>query len=143
MSDRVDSSQATSGSHSAITTADIRGWATALPEVEEISHHLFHTPVFKVRGRTFVGMGRDETTVVFCISEQDARSAAAADPATGEAVRRMDARRSFLGLQVKHGRVPEARLRGLVEDAWRHRAPKRLVAEYDTGSAQAEDEIQR
>ena len=39
------------------TTGDIRRWAMALPEVEETSH--FHVPVFKIRGRTFLGLGKD------------------------------------------------------------------------------------
>ena len=79
------------------TTEEIRHWATALPEVEETSHFRFHVPVFKVRGRTFLGMGKDETTAVFCVSARAADEAAAADPATCEAVRRRDARRSFFG----------------------------------------------
>jgi hypothetical protein len=116
-----------------ITTDDIRRWATALPQVEETSHFRFHVPIFKVRGRTFLGMGQDEKTAVFCVSEHGADSAAATDPATFESVRRMDARRSFLGLQVELGNVSEERIRLLVEKAWRQRAPKRLVAERDRG----------
>lgn len=114
-----------------ITTEDIRRCATALPAVEETSHFRFRVPLFKVRDKSFAGMGKDETTAVFCVSEQQARSATAADPATGEVVRRMDARRNFLGLQVQLNHVSEARSRELLEDAWRHQAPKRLGAEYD------------
>ncbi|MGC1183963.1 MAG: MmcQ/YjbR family DNA-binding protein [Candidatus Dormiibacterota bacterium] len=117
-----------------ITTDDIRRWATALPEVEEITHFRFGVPIFRVRGKTFAGLGRDGSTAVFCVTERQARSAAADDPASCETVRRMDARRSFLGLQVQLSRVPEARIRGLVEDAWRRQAPKRLVDEYDRGT---------
>jgi hypothetical protein len=113
------------------TTDDIRRWATALPEVEETSHFRFHVPVFKVRGRTFLGLGQDETTAVFCISEQQANDAAAADPAACAAVRRLDARRTFLGLQVELRNVSEECIRHLVEGAWRQQAPKRLVAERD------------
>jgi hypothetical protein len=40
------------------TTDDIRRWAMALPEVEETSHFRFHVPVFKIRGRTFLGWAR-------------------------------------------------------------------------------------
>lgn len=116
-----------------ITTDDIRRWATALPEVEEITHFRFRVPVFKVRGRTFAGLGKDETTAVFCVSEQEADNAAADDPATYEAVRRRDARRSFLGLQVELGSVAEERIRRLVEEAWRQQAPKRLAGERDQG----------
>jgi hypothetical protein len=114
-------------------TDDIRRRAMALPEVEETSHFRFHVPVFKVRGRTFCGLGRDETTAVFCVDEGRADAAAEADPATCEALRRPDARRSFLGLQVRLGDVSAERVARLVEEAWRHQAPKRLVAEYDRG----------
>lgn len=116
-----------------ITTDDIRRWATALPEVEEITHFRFRVPVFKVRGRTFVGLGKDETTAVFCVSEREADNAAADDSATYEAVRRRDARKSFLGLQVELGSVAEERIRRLVEEAWRQQAPKRLAGERDRG----------
>ena len=103
----------------------------ALPEVEETSHYRFHVPVFKVRGRTFLGMGRDQTTAVFCISEQQADRAAAAEPGACEAVRRQDARKSFLGLQVVLGSVPAERVRSLVEEAWRTQAPAKLAAARD------------
>jgi hypothetical protein len=83
----------------------------------------------RVRGRTFVGLGKDETTAVFCINEQEADHAAAADPGACQAVRRGDARRSFLGLQVELASLPPQRIRPLVEEAWRQQAPKRLAAE--------------
>lgn len=117
------------------TTDDIRHLAVALPEVEEASHFRFHVPAFKVRGRTFLGMGREETTAVFCISEQDADDAAAADPSRCKAVRRRDARRSFLGLEVELGSVSTERIASLVEQAWRQQAPKRLLAERDRGTS--------
>jgi hypothetical protein len=117
------------------STDDIRRRAMALPEVEETSHFLFHVPVWKVRGRTFLGMGKEETTAVFCISEQEADEAAAADPATYAAVRRQDARRSFLGLQAELCSISPERIRDLAERAWRYQAPKRLVAEHDRGSS--------
>jgi hypothetical protein len=44
------------------TTKDIRRWAMASPEVEETSHFLFHVPAFNVRGRTFLGMGKGESS---------------------------------------------------------------------------------
>ncbi|HEY3501679.1 MAG TPA: MmcQ/YjbR family DNA-binding protein [Actinocatenispora sp.] len=113
------------------TTDDMRRWASALPEVEESSHFRFHVPVFKVRGRTFLGMGRDETTAVFCIAEDRAAEEAAADPDHCESVRRPDARRSFLGLRVRLAGIPADRVAALVTEAWRHQAPKRLAATND------------
>lgn len=105
----------------------------ALPEVEETSHFRFHVPVWKVRGKTFLGVGKDETTAVFCISEQEADEVAAANPASYEAVRRQDARRSFLGLQAGLSGISPGRAKDLVEMAWRHQAPQRLAADYDRG----------
>lgn len=105
----------------------------ALPETEETSHFRFRVPVWKVGGKTFAGMGKDETTAVFCVSEQEADEAAAADPAACAPVRRQDARRSFLGLQVELGSIPPEDMRDLAEKAWRHQAPKRLVAQYLRG----------
>jgi hypothetical protein len=106
----------------------------ALPEVEETSHFRFHVPVFKVQGRTFVGMGAGSETAVFCIGEEDADKSAAADTALFAAVRRADARKSFLGLQVQLDGVSAVRVKQLVEQAWRQQAPKRLVAERDRES---------
>jgi hypothetical protein len=117
------------------TTDDVRRWVMALPEVDEISHFRFHVPIWKVRGQTFLGMGNDETTAVFCVSEQEAEDAAAADPATYAAVRRRDARKSFLGLEVQLRNVPAERIRTLAEKAWRQQAPRRLAAEHDPGKS--------
>ncbi|MGH7705631.1 MAG: MmcQ/YjbR family DNA-binding protein [Candidatus Dormibacteria bacterium] len=117
------------------TTDDIRRWAMALPEVTEASHFLFHVPLFKVRGHTFLGMNRDETKAVFLISEPESNDAATADPSNCKAVRRQDARRSFLGLEVELDGVPADRIERLVERAWRQRAPKRLANERDRATS--------
>lgn len=117
-----------------ITTEHIRRWAMALPEAEETSHFRFRVPVWKVRGKTFLGMGPDETTAVFRVSEQEADGQAKASPATCAAVRRQDARRSFLGLQAELRGLSGERLRDLTERAWRQQAPRRLAAEHDQAS---------
>jgi hypothetical protein len=51
-------------------------------------------------------MGRDETNPVFCIAEESANARAAADPDHAVAVRRRDARRSFLGLEAWTAQAP-------------------------------------
>lgn len=99
----------------------------ALPEVTEKRHHIFRTPVWQVRGRTFLGMGRDESSAVFCIAEESANAAAAADPDHAAAVRRKDSRRSFLGLEVRLAGLTEERTRALVREAWTAHAPRALV----------------
>jgi hypothetical protein len=102
----------------------------ALPEVTEKQHFRFQAPLWQVRGKTFLGMGRDEETAVFCITEAAAESHAGADPANAAAVRRMDARRSFLGLEVRLADIRPELLQALVREAWAAQAPRTLVKQY-------------
>lgn len=115
-----------------ITTEEIRRWAMALPEVTETSNARFKVPVFHVSGKTFVGHGqkpgRNHDTAIFCIPEDAADAAAAANPETYESVRRQDARHSFLGLQVRLAGVDRPHAQELIEQAWRTQAPKRLAS---------------
>jgi hypothetical protein len=92
-------------------TSQIRPLAMALPEVTEKQHHLFKVPVWQVRGRTFVGMGHDEITAVFCIAEESANVSAMTDPEHAAAVRRKDARRtsSVLKSSLPGSRSSESR----------------------------------
>jgi hypothetical protein len=116
------------------TTDDFRAWATALPEVTEKRHFRFKEPVWQVRGKTFLGMGRDGRTVVFCVTEESANARATADPAHAKAVRRTDAKRSFLGLEVQlEGASPEL-LQALVRQAWLAQAPKTLAKQHTSVS---------
>ena len=114
----------------AATTETIRAWAATLPDVTEKMHHLFKVPVWQVCGRTFLGMGPDESTVVFCITEESANAVAAAAPEHAIGVRRKDARRSFLGLEVRLAGVPVERMEALVRQARASQAPKRLVRRH-------------
>jgi hypothetical protein len=98
--------------------------------VTEKQHFRFKVPVWQVRGKTFLGMGRDETTAVFCIAEESADAAAAADSEHAAAVRRMDARRSFLGLEVQLAALPAKRVEALVLEAWVVHAPKTLIKQH-------------
>jgi hypothetical protein len=116
-----------------VTTDEVRAWATALPEVTEKQHFLFKVPLWQVRGRTFLGMGRNQTTAVFCITEESADAAAMADPDHAAAVRRTDARRSFLGLEVQLAAVPAERVEALVREARASKAPKTLVKQHIGG----------
>ncbi|BCJ34284.1 hypothetical protein Athai_17870 [Actinocatenispora thailandica] len=111
-------------------TAQLRGWAMALPEATETQHFRFRTPKWSVHGRTFLGLGADESTVVCCLTEEAAVRAATADPEHTRVVRRSDARRSFLGLEVRLAGVAADQLHDWVRQAWAAQAPKRLVARY-------------
>jgi len=113
-----------------VTTSEIRAWATRLPEVTEKQHFRLKVPLWQVRGKTFVGMGRDQATAVFCITKESADAAAAADPGHAAAVHRMDARRSFLGLEIRLAGVPTAQVEALVHEAWATQAPKTLARQH-------------
>ncbi|HEY0949214.1 MmcQ/YjbR family DNA-binding protein [Nocardioides sp.] len=112
-----------------VSVEQIRAWAMALPEASEKQHFRLKVPLWQVRGKTFLGMGGDETTAVFCIPEEAAAEVVAADPELGTPVRRSDATRSFLGLEVQLRGIAPERAEALVVEAWRAQAPKRLVSE--------------
>lgn len=116
-----------------ITLDDVRGFATAFPEVEESTHFRFGQPVFRVAGKPFAGGGgsKGETSAVFSVNQQEAATAVADDPAIYEEIWRPGARKSLVGLRVDLGKVSKERVKELVEHAWRNTAPKRVVAAYD------------
>lgn len=115
------------------TTEKIRACAMALPEVTEKQHHLFKVPLWQVRGKTFLAMGRAETSVVFCIREESANAAVTADPEHAAVVRRMDAGRSFLGLEVRLAGLSLEHAEALVHQAWITKAPKTLAKQHTGG----------
>ena len=114
-----------------ITPGDLRRLATAFPEVEEFTHHVHKQPGFKVRGKGFAGMEKGARTAVFCIDQEEAAAAIAAEPDVYEEVWRHAATTSWVGMRADLTRIGEDRVRELVEHAWRNRAPKRLVAAHD------------
>jgi len=67
----------------------------------------------------------------FSVSQEEAATAVADDPATYEEVWRPGARKSLVGLRVDLAKVSEERVQELVEHAWRNKAPKRVVSAYD------------
>ena len=111
-------------------TEKIRACAMSLPEVSEKQHHLFKVPVWQVRGKTFLGMGRDETTVVFCVTEESADASAAADPEHAAGVRRTDTRRSFLGLEVRLAGMPSDRIEALCPRGVEHAGAEGLISQH-------------
>lgn len=110
------------------TPDDVRRMALSLPETEEGTH--FRQPSFKVRGKSFAAVEKGDAQAGVQLRPEDARAALAEDPTGLEAVHRGD---RLIGLRITLATVPEDRLEQLLVTAWRFRAPKRLVAEYDSG----------
>ena len=111
-----------------IRLADIRGYAMALPDVIEQPH--FRLPGFRVADKLLAHLEKGDAHAIVCVGQEEATAAAADEPDAYEEVWRNG--RFFVGLRVDLAKVTEQRMRELIEHAWRNRAPKRLVAEYDS-----------
>jgi hypothetical protein len=72
---------------------------------------------------------KGDAHAIVCVGQAEAGTAAAEQPDVYAEVWRNG--RIFVGLRVDLAKVAEPRMRELIEHAWRNRAPKRLVAEYD------------
>lgn len=110
-----------------ITLADIRGYAMALPDVVEKPH--FRLPGFRVADKLLAHLDKGDTHAIVCVGQSEAEAAAAEQPDVYEEVWRDG--RIFVGLRVDLRKVTKKRMQALIEHAWRNRAPKRLVTEYD------------
>lgn len=102
------------------TLAQLRKAALSLPEVEEGTH--LGTVAFKANGKRFASVTKDGT-VQLVMTVEDAHDAlrklAAATEWTHSGKR--------VGVAIPLAAVNGMELNALVEKAWRHRAPKRLV----------------
>ena len=111
-----------------IRLADIRRYAMALPDVVEQPH--FRLPGFRVADKLLAHLEKGDAHAIVCVGQAEARAAAADRPDVFEVVWRNG--RTFVGLRVDLAGVTEERMQELVEHAWRHRASRRMVAEYDS-----------
>lgn len=100
--------------------------AMALPEATEEPH--FDLTSFRVRGKIFVTVPPDGTSARVFVDEDEARAAVAEQP---EVVEELWWGKRLSGVRVDLARADAGRLAELVEEAWRRRAPKRVVAAYD------------
>jgi hypothetical protein len=111
-----------------ITLADLRSYALALPDVVEKPH--FRLPGFRVADRLLAHLEKGDAHAIVCVGQAEGRAAAADQPDIFEEVWREHGR-IFVGLRVDLAKVTEGRMQELIEQAWRNRAPRRLVAEHD------------
>ena len=106
-----------------ITFDVMRGYAMALPEVEEKSH--FRLPGFRVADKLLAHLEKGDTHAIVCVSQDEAKAASAEQPDVYQEVWRDG--RIFVGLRVDLTKATKKRMQELIEHAWRNRAPKRLV----------------
>lgn len=107
--------------------ADVRRIALALPGTTE--RPSYGTPAFRVRDRPFARMHDDEGLLVLWCADLDEKAALlSAEPATFTTTAHYD---GYPLILVRMGAVDVRELTELLTDAWRCRAPQRLVAQLD------------
>jgi hypothetical protein len=112
--------------------AALRRIALSLPGVQEGTS--YGTPAFRASGKFFLRMWEDGETLVLKTDFYERDFLLRADP---EAFFTTDHYRDYPSVLVRLPRVPPARLRELVVDAWRRVAPARVVARFDAEAGSA------
>ena len=103
-----------------------REFALSLPGVSEQPH--FDKSSFRVNGKIFVTVPPGEAYLHVFVDEAETEASVAEDPAAFAPLLWGTKQR---GLHVTLAAVDGARLEVLIEESWRRKAPKRLLAERD------------
>jgi hypothetical protein len=106
--------------------AHARQFALSLPEATEEPH--FDMSSFRVRGKIFATVPPDEAHLHVFVDEQEIAATVAENPTAFEPLRWGQRIR---GLRIDLRPVPADRVQELIEESWRRKAPKRLVADFD------------
>jgi hypothetical protein len=113
-----------------LTWEEVVAIGTGFPEVEEGT--CFGTPALRVRGKFMCRLRSDpDALVVRVIDVADAQALLLGQPDVFFSTPHYDGHPYVL---VRLDAIPREELAELLEDAWRLRAPKRLLAAYDAGT---------
>ncbi|MDQ3145345.1 MAG: MmcQ/YjbR family DNA-binding protein [Actinomycetota bacterium] len=111
-----------------VTEDDVRRVALSLPETSEKPS--YGTPGFRVKDRLFARVQEEgDVLVVWCEGLGEKEALVASEPAKFFTTPHYDGHPTVL---VRFAAVDVVELRELLIDSWRHRAPKRLRAAFDT-----------
>jgi hypothetical protein len=105
--------------------ARVRAAAAHLPEVEEST--LYGTPALKVRGKAFARL-KDADTLVVHSTIDEKEMLMQVDP---KVYFETDHYKGWHAVLVRLNKISASKLRHRLEQAWRRKAPKRLVAQFD------------
>lgn len=100
--------------------------ALAFPDAVEAPYH--GIPAFKVSGKMFANLP-DADRMHLILDEEEIRGAVSLFPGACEEVWWG---KELAALRVTLSEIDEDELRGLLEDAWRRRAPKKLVQRFES-----------
>jgi hypothetical protein len=115
------------GRKSTVDWDTVRDLALALPGSEESTS--YGTPAFKVGGKLFVRLHEAGDTIVVRIEQTERAMRLRADP---KAFFITDHYAPYPWMLVRLSAVRRDDLGDLLEESWRLRAPKRLLAEYES-----------
>jgi hypothetical protein len=126
MSKRQGKTQTRSRKRTPVNCETVRRLALALPDVEEAVSR--GAPVFRVRGKMLAHLHEDDQSLLIKIYYLKRDILLNAEPETFYVT---DFYRCHPMIFVRLSGVDDNTLRGLLEDAWRLVAPKRLVEAYN------------
>ena len=115
-----------------MTLDDVRAAALAFPEATEEPHH--ERTSFRVRGKIFATALAGDGHVNVFVSDDDAHAAVAEWPSW---CLELWWGKRLSGVRVRLADADPAVVRELLSDAWRRRAPARLVASFDAPGARS------
>ena len=109
-----------------VTFETVRQIAQTLPGAEESTS--YGTPAFKVKGKLFARQHQDGESLVIAVDFAAREEMMSAAP---EKFYITDHYRCWPYMLIRVSRVKRHELKGLLEEAWRRLASKRLLAEFD------------
>jgi len=110
------------------TIADVRSIALSFPET--IEKPMYGTPGFRVKNKAFARLREEgDILVVWCADEDEKEAYIATRPEIFFSLPHYDGHPLVL---VRLPAVELDELRDVLAEAWRVRAPRRLVAEHDS-----------
>ena len=109
-----------------MTPEDARRFALSLPGVSEQPH--FDKWSFRVRGKIFATAPPGDTHLHVFVDEQETRAAVAEEPSAFEELRWG---KRLVGVRVHLPTAPPDLVYELVKEAWRSKAPKKLVTDFE------------
>jgi hypothetical protein len=104
---------------------DVRTVTLAMPEVEEKAH--FGMPAFRVADKGFASVTKDHRRLFLHLDEADIE----AELVHG-GCQRLTRGTTVIGLDADLAALDADRLQRLLLAAWRHRAPKNVLARYES-----------
>ena len=109
------------------TAEHLREVALSLPEATE--KPMYGTPAFYVKAKFFARLNDGRTAVIHVADLDEKAALLAAEPVKLTTTPHYDGYASVLVVLAK---VTKTELREFLTDSWRLRAPKRLIAEFDS-----------